>query len=243
MLHAVAALVGICYGGVASNQLPPPSTIANFFNSNGITNVRIFDIDATTLKCLSGTGINVMVDIPNEDLPSLATGTLNFSLEWLQYSNILSNILTVQVKYIGNEVFLKDPFYTPYVVPAMMNLYQALQMSVMIPLLKFLHDTGSTFMVNVYPYISYINDKEHISLDYALFRNQNVVQDGGFLYANLFDASVDAFAYAMEREGFQGTKIVVSETGWPAGGGEAASVANAMAYSENVVRRAAETAK
>ncbi|KAJ6865548.1 hypothetical protein NC651_035955 [Populus alba x Populus x berolinensis] len=143
-----------------------------------------------------------MVDIPNEDLPSLATGTLNFSLEWLQYSNILSNILTVQVKYIGNEVFLKDPFYTPYVVPAMMNLYQALQML-----------------------------------------NLNVVQDGGFLYANLFDASVDAFAYAMEREGFQGTKIVVSETGWPAGGGEAASVANAMAYSENVVRRAAETAK
>jgi hypothetical protein len=56
-----------------------------------------------------------MVDIPNEDLPSLATGTLNFSLEWLQ-SNIFSNIPTAQVKYIavGNEVFLKDPFYTPY---------------------------------------------------------------------------------------------------------------------------------
>jgi len=128
-----------------------------------------------------------MVDIPNEDLPSLATGTLNFSLEWLQ-SNIFSNIPTAQVKYIavGNEVFLKDPFYTPYVVRAMMNLYQALQMlnlvpsiklsspqaasvlslsyppssaafdpylhSVMIPLMKFLHDTGSPFMDNVYPF-------------------------------------------------------------------------------------------
>ena len=79
-------------------------------------------------------------------------------------------------------------------------------------------------------YISYINNKEHISLDYALFRNQNVAQDGGFLYANLLYASVDAFAYAMEREGFQGIKIVVSETGWATGGGEAASVANAMAY-------------
>jgi exo-beta-1,3-glucanase (GH17 family) len=89
------------------------------------------------------------------------------------------------------------------------------------------------------PYISYINNKEHISLDYALFRNQNVAQDGGFLYANLLDASVDAFAYAMEREGFQGIKIVVSETGWATGGGEAASVANAMAYNENVVRRVA----
>lgn len=85
----------------------------------------------------------------------------------------------------------------------------------------------------------YINNKEHISLDYALFRNQNVAQDGGFLYANLFDASVDAFVYAMEREGFQGIKIVVSETGWATGGGEAASVANAMAYTDNVVRRVA----
>lgn len=45
--------------------------------------------------------------------------------------------------------------------------------------------------------------------------------------------------FATEREGFQGIQIVVSETGWPTGGGEAASVANAMAYNENVVRRVA----
>ncbi|KAJ6365793.1 hypothetical protein OIU76_030551 [Salix suchowensis] len=52
---------------------------------------------------------------------------------------------------------------------------------------------------------------------------------------NPFDASVDAFVFATEREGFQGVQIVVSETGWPTGGGEAASVANAMAYNENVL--------
>ncbi|KAJ6369277.1 hypothetical protein OIU78_001607 [Salix suchowensis] len=56
---------------------------------------------------------------------------------------------------------------------------------------------------------------------------------------NPFDASVDAFVFATEREGFQGVQIVVSETGWPTGGGDAASVANAMAYNENVVRRVA----
>uniref|UniRef100_A0A6N2K7N7 Non-specific lipid-transfer protein n=1 Tax=Salix viminalis TaxID=40686 RepID=A0A6N2K7N7_SALVM len=51
---------------------------------------------------------------------------------------------------------------------------------------------------------------------------------------NPFDASVDAFVFATEREGFQGIKIAVSETGWPTGGGEAASVANAMAYNEKI---------
>lgn len=67
-----------------------------------------------------------------------------------------------------------------------------------------------------------------------MFRYQNAVQDGGFLHDNLFDASVDAFVFATEREGFQGIKIAVSETGWPTGGGEAAGVVNAMAYSEKI---------
>lgn len=105
MLHAVAALVGICYGGVTSNQLPPPSTIANLFNSNGITNVRIFDIDATTLKSLSGTGINVMVDIPNEDISLLlplapSTSLLNgFNPIFSQISPLsMSNTLLLETK-------------------------------------------------------------------------------------------------------------------------------------------------
>lgn len=96
-------------------------------------------------------------------------------------------------------------------------------------------------MVNVYPYMSYINDKQYISLDYALsggeyYRTQ--VQDGGLEYGNLFDASVDAFVWAMEKEGFAGVTVVVTETGWPTSGGEAASFGNALAYNGNVVRRA-----
>ncbi|GAV77418.1 hypothetical protein CFOL_v3_20889 [Cephalotus follicularis] len=37
-------------------------------------------------------------------------------------------------------------------------------------------------MVNLYPYIIYLNSLKHVSFDYALFRGGNVVQDGKFTY-------------------------------------------------------------
>ncbi|GMY26232.1 glucan endo-1,3-beta-glucosidase-like [Fagus crenata] len=232
-----AAPIGICYGRVANN-LPPPSSVIKLLKSNGIKDVRIFDTDPTTLKSFSGTGIKLMIGVPNEILPSLSNNTANFALEWLQ-SNIFAHVPATQVRYIavGNEVFLKDPFYTLDVVPAILNLYQALQTlgltnsiklsspqaasvvtnsyppssatfdpyieSAIVPLLQYLYDSRSPFMVNVYPYFSYVNNKDHVSLDYALLKsgNNHAVRDGALSYSNLLDASVDAFVYAMEKKG------------------------------------------
>uniref|UniRef100_A0A5B7BXY5 Glucan endo-1,3-beta-D-glucosidase n=1 Tax=Davidia involucrata TaxID=16924 RepID=A0A5B7BXY5_DAVIN len=267
-----AAPIGICYGRVANN-LPPPSDVINLLKSNGISRIRLFNIDPNTLRAFSGEGIALMIGVPNEVLPSLAGGTVNSALQWLQ-SNIFSNIAADQIRYIavGNEVFLKDPFYTPFVVPAIINLHQALQTlglaetvklssphaafilsnsyppsagavdpnlrSFMIPLLQFLHDSGSPLMVNVYPFFSFTNNPKDISLDYALFRSTNVENDQNLGYDNLFDATIDAFVSAMEREGFAGIPVVVTETGWPTAGGGAASSENALGYNGNVVRRA-----
>ncbi|XWS34790.1 hypothetical protein CRYUN_Cryun21dG0067600 [Craigia yunnanensis] len=274
--EAVSATLGICYGRVANN-LPPTFEVINILKSNGISNVRIFDADPVTLQSFSGTGINLMIGVPNEILPSLASGTPIFALQWLQ-TNIFAHIFPSQIRYIavGNEVFLKDPFYAPYVVPAIVNLYQALQTvnlgstiklsspqaasvlsvsyppslgafdpslrSVLFPLLSFLYDTKSPFMVNVYPYFSYTSSLKHVSLDYALFRSEETVQDGMLMYGNLFDASIDAVVYAMEKEGFTEVPVVVSETGWPKGGDVAASAENALAYNENVVTRVVSNA-
>ncbi|KAJ0038031.1 hypothetical protein Pint_22963 [Pistacia integerrima] len=263
-----AAPIGICYGRVANN-LPPPRTAINLLQSNGISNIRIFNPDFSTLKSFSGTGISLIIGVPNEILPELASGGPVFSLQWLQ-NNIFSHIPSNQIRYIavGNEVFLEDPYYTPYVVPAMNNLYQALQTanlansiklsspqaasvlsisyppssgtfdpdikSSIVPLLQFLSDTKSPFMVNIYPYFSYTSSLQYISLDYALFRSDEAFRDGDLTYRNLFDASVDAFVYAMEREGFGGVPIVVTETGWPTSGGVAASVGTPKRPGEGV---------
>uniref|UniRef100_A0A6N2KE56 Glucan endo-1,3-beta-D-glucosidase n=1 Tax=Salix viminalis TaxID=40686 RepID=A0A6N2KE56_SALVM len=72
----------------------------------------LFDIDATTLRS-STFLMKISLLLPQEPSTSLLNG----------FNPIFS-----QVKYIaaGNEIFLKDPFYTPYVLPAMMNLYRSI---------------------------------------------------------------------------------------------------------------------
>ncbi|GMH01604.1 hypothetical protein Nepgr_003443 [Nepenthes gracilis] len=267
-----AAPVGLCYGRVANN-LPAPSSVVDLLKSNGISRVRIFDTDPDVLKAFSGSGINLMIGVPNEILPSIANNNLDFSLQWLQ-NNVLSHISPTQIQYIavGNEVFLKDPYYTPFVVPAINNLHQALQglnlaetiklstphaacvlsnsfppsagdfspnvQSAMIPLLQFLKDTNSPMMINVYPYFSYINNVNDIPLDYALFKSPNILSDRGVSYSNLFDATIDSFVAAMEKAGFGGVRVVVTETGWPKAGGEAATPDNALTYNQNAISRA-----
>ncbi|XP_021740783.1 glucan endo-1,3-beta-glucosidase-like [Chenopodium quinoa] len=267
-----AAPVGICYGNIADNH-PPPSSIVSLLQSNAIPTFRIFKPSPEVLQSFSDSGINLMIGVPNEILPSLANNPVTFSLQWLQ-SNILDYFPPTQIKYlaVGNEVFVKDPYYTPFVVPSIWNLHQALKtlnldqmiklstphaacvlgtsfppsngsfnheiVQQMIPLLQFLQQNDSPFMVNIYPFFSYINNKKDIGLDYALFNSQGYMLDNELYYNNLFDATLDSFVVAMEREGFPGVRVVVTETGWPTGGGEDASPDNARMYNGNVVRRA-----
>ncbi|KAI4328265.1 hypothetical protein L6164_020633 [Bauhinia variegata] len=272
-ITAVAvAPVGICYGRIANN-LPPPTVIVNILKSNSISYLRLFNTDPATLQSFAGTGILLTIGVPNEILPFLASSANNAALNWLQ-SNVFTNIPANQVRYIavGNEIFHKDPFYTPHLLPAIFNLHQALQTlglsdsiklstplaatvlansfppssgtldphlrSDVVPLLQFLQKTQSPLMLNVYPYFSYINDRTHVSLDYALSRLENPVLDGSLQYRSLLDANIDALVYAMEREGFEGLPVVVTETGWPTSGGEAANVENAAAYNGNVLTQA-----
>lgn len=214
-----------------------------------------------------------MVGVPNEILPTLANGTIDIALQWLT-SNIFLHVAPNQIRYlvVGNEVLQKDPFYAPYVVPAILNLYEALQTlglsdaikissshaatilsnsyppsagtfdpnvkSILVPLLEFLRDTNSVLMVNVYPFFSYIENHQYITLEYATFRSSSIEVDQNLTYSNMFDATIDAFVFAMEREGFDGIPVVVTETGWPTGGGYAAEVENALAYNGNVAMRA-----
>ncbi|CAA3010523.1 glucan endo-1,3-beta-glucosidase 12-like [Olea europaea subsp. europaea] len=110
------------------------------------------------------------------------------------------------------------------------------------PMLEFLRQTGSSLMVNIYPFFAYESNAGVISLDYALFReNPGVVDAGnGLRYFSLFDAQIDAVFAAMSALKYNDVKITVTETGWPSKGDSneaGASIENAAGYNGNLVRR------
>ncbi|XP_031477794.1 glucan endo-1,3-beta-glucosidase-like isoform X1 [Nymphaea colorata] len=117
---------------------------------------------------------------------------------------------------------------------------------IMGPIVQFLASTGAPLMVNVYPYFSYVGNRQNIQLDYALFTaNRVVVKDpnNGLEYRNLFDAMVDSVNSAMERAGAAGVPIQVSESGWPSAGGNdptVTTIGNAQTYNQNLVGHAAQ---
>ncbi|WRX34677.1 Glycoside hydrolase family 17 - like 10 [Theobroma cacao] len=104
------------------------------------------------------------------------------------------------------------------------------------PIISFLASNGAPLLANIYPYFSYTGDPTNIGLDFALFTAPGVVvQDGQYSYQNLFDALVDSLYSALEKTGGANVNIVVSESGWPSEGGNAANVDNAGKYYRNLI--------
>nr|AIR93905.1 glucanase [Cicer arietinum] len=60
--------LGVNWGTQATHQLPP-ETVVHMLKDNGIKKkVKLFDADDTTMSALAGSGIEVMVAIPNNQL-------------------------------------------------------------------------------------------------------------------------------------------------------------------------------
>lgn len=73
--------LGVNWGTMASHKLPP-KTVVQMLIDNGIKKVKLFDADQSTMGALSGTGIEVMVAIPNDQL--LAMNSYDRAKEWVR---------------------------------------------------------------------------------------------------------------------------------------------------------------
>ncbi|KAI3470840.1 hypothetical protein Pfo_027503 [Paulownia fortunei] len=86
------------------------------------------------------------------------------------------------------------------------------------PLLQFLEETNSSFLINLYPYNVYRINSE-IPIGFVLFQEHpfNFRDDviTGVRYRNLFDMMVDAVIAAMAVSGQENIPVIVAETGWP----------------------------
>jgi hypothetical protein len=66
--------IGVNWGTISFHRLKP-STVVDLLKDNKIKKVKLFDADPDALTALVGSGIEVMVGIPNEMLAALSSST------------------------------------------------------------------------------------------------------------------------------------------------------------------------
>lgn len=105
------------------------------------------------------------------------------------------------------------------------------------PMLQFLQETKSPFMVNPYPYFGWAPQQE----DFCLFRKNPGMFDPVTkkLYTNMWDQLLDAVYMGMVKLGYGNVEIVAAETGWPSLGEpflKHVNPTNAASYNGGLVR-------
>ena len=73
--------LGVNWGTMAIRKLSP-ETVVQMLKDNGILKVKLFDADQTTMTALAGSGIEVMVAIPNDQLAVM--GDYNRAKDWVK---------------------------------------------------------------------------------------------------------------------------------------------------------------
>ncbi|XP_075081976.1 glucan endo-1,3-beta-glucosidase 8-like [Nicotiana tabacum] len=129
MLTRCWGSVGVNWGTMATQQLPPKSVV-KMLKDNGFDKVKLFEADDSILNALVGTDIQVMLAIPNYMLHDMSADPL-MATAWVQ-ENVSAYVYTgvVKIRYVavGNEPFLRtyNGTYLPYILPALKNIQEAI---------------------------------------------------------------------------------------------------------------------
>ncbi|RCV29549.1 hypothetical protein SETIT_6G022200v2 [Setaria italica] len=120
--------IGVNWGTQLSHPLPA-STVVRLLQDNGFDKVKLFDAEDAILGALKGSGIQVMVGIPNDMLADLAAGG-KAAEDWVA-RNVSGHVRDgVDIRYVavGNEPFLEtfNGTYLNTTFPAMQNIQSAL---------------------------------------------------------------------------------------------------------------------
>lgn len=90
--------LGVNWGTMATHKLPP-ETVVQMLKDNGIQKVKLFDADESTMSALAGSGLEVMVAIPNDQLAVMAT--YKRAKEWVRRNVTRYNFNGgVNIKYV-----------------------------------------------------------------------------------------------------------------------------------------------
>ncbi|CAI9775648.1 unnamed protein product [Fraxinus pennsylvanica] len=121
--------IGANWGTQATHPLPF-TTVVKLLKDNGIQKLKLFDAESDVLNALRGSGIEVMLGIPNDMLYTLAN-SVAAAERWVERNvslHISSNSVDIRYVAVGNEPFLStyNGTYLSTTFPALKNIQAAL---------------------------------------------------------------------------------------------------------------------
>ncbi|KAF5725833.1 glucan endo-1 3-beta-glucosidase 14-like [Tripterygium wilfordii] len=126
-VHAFTGTYGINYGRIADN-IPSPNEVVTLLRAAKIRNVRIYDADHSVLKAFGGTGLELVVGLPNGYLKDMSANESN-AMNWVK-ENVQAFISDTDICGIavGNEVLGgTDNELWGQLLGAVKNVYNALK--------------------------------------------------------------------------------------------------------------------
>ncbi|KAI4988308.1 hypothetical protein ZWY2020_029938 [Hordeum vulgare] len=130
VLVAAAEGLGVNWGTQASHPLPP-KVVVQLLKDNGINKVKLFETNLEAMKALAGSGVEVMLAIPNNMLHHIAGDSGAAARDWVK-RNVKRFDFDggVVIKYVavGNEPFLEayKGSFIKVTLPALENIQNAL---------------------------------------------------------------------------------------------------------------------
>ncbi|GLT49207.1 hypothetical protein SLA2020_248430 [Shorea laevis] len=263
---APSPYIGVCYGRLGSN-LPAPREVVSFYKQNNIQRMRLYDPGLDVLQALRGSNIEVMLGVSNSDLQYIAISQDNadtwiennvrnydsIKFRYIVVGNLVrpsdsyARFLVPAMQNIHKavskaelDVKVSTAIDTKAIgsyFPPSNGSFRLEYKPMLDPVIRFLVNSSAPLLVNLHPYLTYINNSNNISLNFALFTSPSpVFVDRHLQYNNLFDALVDTIYAALERSNGGSLDIVVSESGWPSAGGMAATTEYAGTYKFNLIQ-------
>lgn len=148
--EAFIGTYGINYGRLADN-IPPPDEVVTLLRAAKIRNVRIYDANQSVLKAFSGTGLNLVVGLPNGNLKDV-NASEDHALDWVK-ENVQSFLPDTRIRGIavGNEVFAGSNELWSVLLGAVKNVYNAVKKLQLDDVVQITTAHSSAVFANSYP--------------------------------------------------------------------------------------------
>ncbi|EFJ25492.1 hypothetical protein SELMODRAFT_442025 [Selaginella moellendorffii] len=215
----------------------------------GIPNEEILSVGKSNASAVDWVKKNVMTYLPGTNITGIVVGSQVLTDYSSAAASLVSTMRYIHAALVAANLDDQVKVSTPHGTAVIQNWFppsaavfnQSYAETVMRPMLDFLADSSSYFMLNFYPLAIYAQNQQTMSIDFALFRPNSGQIDSStnLLYTNLFETVIDGVYSAMAALNFTGMPLVVSETGWPSRGDPAevaVSLDNAATYASNFVR-------